>query len=134
MEREWFAGAGQIGFAELEEALLKNYAQDFFAEELLGLFFVEIGGERVSGFPFFEIGLSWDFGEFEEIEGTVYGVDGEEAGLVFAAEVVFDAVEVERYVDFGDALEGAGAEAAVEGAEADSGEFSQSFGLGDDGF
>ena len=40
------------------------------------------------------------------------GIDGEEARLMFAAEVVLDAIEMERDVDFGDALKWAEAKSA----------------------
>ena len=56
--------------------------------------------------------MIWDGREFEEIERAFDGVDGEEARLMFAGEVVIDAIEVEGDVDLGDALERAEAKIA----------------------
>ncbi len=69
-------------------------------------------GQSVFCFDLHEFVLFGDGGEFEEIEGALDGIDGEEAGLVLAAEIVVDAVEVEGDVDLGDALEWAEAEIA----------------------
>ena len=121
----------QVGVAQFEEALLEDYSQDFFAEECLRLLVAQICRKRVSCLDLNECFSRWRSRELEEVEGAFDGVDGEEAGLVFAAEVVVDAVEVEGDVEFGDALEWAEAESAENRSRAEGGEFLEGGGLRD---
>ena len=110
VEREAFDR--EICVAQFEEALLEDYAEDFFAQEIFGFSVTQFYGQSVFCFDLHEFVLFGDGGEFEEIEGALDGIDGEEAGLVLAGEIVVDAVEVEGDVDLGDALEWAEAEIA----------------------
>jgi hypothetical protein len=102
----------EIGFAQFEKTLLEDYAEDFLAKEFLRCLIAQAGRQSVSRFDLKEFFATRWGGEFEEVEGALDGVDGEEAGLVFAGERVVDAVEVEGDEDFGDAMEWAEAEVA----------------------
>ena len=93
----------QIGVTQFEEALLEDYAENFFAQEFLRSATCQICRQCVPGFDLSELVSRWRGREFKKVERTFDCVDGEEARLVFAAEVVVHAVEMEGDVDFGNA-------------------------------
>ena len=79
MQVERYARAREVCFPKLEEALLKNDAEDFLAEELLGLVVGQSSGQRVPGFDELEFGGVGDRWELEKVEGPFHSVDGEHA-------------------------------------------------------
>ena len=121
----------QIGITQFEEALLEDYAENFFAQEFLRSAICQICRQCVPGFDLSELVSRWRGREFKKVERAFDCVDGKEARLVFAAEVVVDTVEMEGDVDFGNALEWAEAKIAEQRKWAGGREFSQGVGLRD---
>ena len=70
---------GEICVAQFEEALLKNYAEDFFAQRIFCNVIAQSCGQGVLCFDLHESVLIGDRREFEEIERAFDGVDGEES-------------------------------------------------------
>jgi len=69
----------QIGIAQFEEALLENYAENLFSQELLRCVVAQICGQHISCFDLHKLISPRLSRELEQVERAFDSVDGEEA-------------------------------------------------------
>jgi len=67
------------GLAKLEKALLKNNAQDFFAQQFNGTIFAERRRQPVAGIGRQELAIVRDSRKFEKVERAIHHVKSKQA-------------------------------------------------------